>query len=111
MSRECGAPVPAQPTSARQAQTTFKHSDAPMTREVVAYLGLKNYDDLEQADAAAGFSTGFNKVVDLGWFAFIGRPLLWLLQTFHEGVGNWGIASIVRRSSSRLPHRGCGARP
>jgi YidC/Oxa1 family membrane protein insertase len=76
-------------------QTTFKHGDAARTREVVAYLGPKNYDDLEQADAAAGFSTGFNKVIDLGWFAFIGRPLLWLLQKFHEGVGNWGIAIIL----------------
>jgi YidC/Oxa1 family membrane protein insertase len=76
-------------------QTTFKHGDAPMTREVVGYLGPKNYDDLEQADAAAGFTTGFNKVIDLGWFAFIGRPLLWLLQKFHEAIGNWGIAIIL----------------
>jgi hypothetical protein len=43
------------------SQTTFKHGDAAMTREVVAYLGPKNYDDLEQADAAAGFSTGFRR--------------------------------------------------
>jgi YidC/Oxa1 family membrane protein insertase len=75
--------------------TTFKHGDAAMSREVVAYLGPKNYDDLEQVDAAAGFTTGFNKVVDLGWFAFIGRPLLWLLQKFQEVVSNWGVAIIL----------------
>lgn len=75
--------------------TTFMHGDAAMTKEVVGYLGPKNYDDLEQADSAAGFTTGFVKVVDLGWFAFIGRPLLWLLQRFHEVVGNWGIAIIL----------------
>jgi len=34
-------------------------------------------------------------VVDLGWFAFIGRPLLWLLLKFHEVVGNGGISIIL----------------
>lgn len=74
---------------------TFRHGDAAMTKEIVGYLGPKIYDNLEQADAAAGFPTGFGKVVDLGWFAFIGRPLLWLLLKFHEVVGNWGIAIIL----------------
>jgi YidC/Oxa1 family membrane protein insertase len=75
--------------------TTFKHGDAAMERVIVGYLGPKNYDNLEQADTAAGFPTGFSKVIDLGWFAFIGRPLLWLLLKFHEVVGNWGIAIIL----------------
>jgi hypothetical protein len=50
-----------------------------VAQEIVGYLGPKNYDDLDQADLAAGFSTGFKQTVDLGWFAFIGRPLLWPL--------------------------------
>jgi YidC/Oxa1 family membrane protein insertase len=66
-----------------------------LSRTVVAYLGPKNYDDLHAADASAGFQTGFEKVVDLGWFAFIGRPLLWLLQKFQSVVGNWGIAIVL----------------
>ena len=33
--------------------------------------------------------------IDLGWFAFIGRPLLWLLLKFHAFFGNWGIAIIL----------------
>ncbi len=66
-----------------------------VTREIIGYLGPKNYDDLEHADDVAGFSTGFKSTIDLGWFAFIGRPLLWLLQKFHEVVGNWGIAIIL----------------
>src|SRR5262249_44682425 len=74
---------------------TFKRGDAPVTKELVGYLGPKNYDDLEQADAAAGFSTGFKQTVDLGWFAFIGRPLLWLLQKFHEFSGNWGVSIVL----------------
>jgi YidC/Oxa1 family membrane protein insertase len=77
------------------AASMFKQGDAPMTREVIGYLGPKNYDNLEQADVAAGFSTGFSQVIDLGWFAFIGRPLLWLLQKFYELAGNWGISIIL----------------
>ena len=57
--------------------------------------GPKNYTSSSQADDAAGFATGFKKTVDLGWFAFIGRPLLWLLQQFYAFVGNWGIAIIL----------------
>jgi YidC/Oxa1 family membrane protein insertase len=74
---------------------TVRHGDAPMTQEVVGYLGPKNYDDLAHADAGAGFPTGFSTVVDLGWFGFIGRPLLWLLQKFHDLVGNWGLSIIL----------------
>lgn len=65
------------------------------TREVVGYLGPKNYDNLEAADSHAAFSTGFSETVDLGWFAFIGRPLLWLLLKFYSVFGNWGIAIVL----------------
>jgi YidC/Oxa1 family membrane protein insertase len=75
--------------------TVTLQPNVPVTRDVVGYLGPKNYDDLEQAEAAAGFPAGFTTVVDLGWFGFIGRPLLWLLQKFHTGVGNWGISIIL----------------
>lgn len=70
-------------------------SAASFTHEVVAYLGPKNYGPLEQTDAAAGFPTGFSTVVDLGWFGFIGRPLLWLLHKFYDAFGNWGISIIL----------------
>ena len=73
----------------------FKAGDGPVTRELVAYLGPKNYQSLEAADSNAGFSTGFKNTIDLGWFAFIGRPLLWLLLKFHAFFGNWGIAIIL----------------
>ncbi|HWU86576.1 MAG TPA: membrane protein insertase YidC [Kofleriaceae bacterium] len=66
-----------------------------VTHEVVGYLGPKNYHELESADAAAGFSTGFTHTIDFGWFGVIGRPLLWLLQKFYAVVGNWGIAIIM----------------
>ncbi len=73
---------------------SFKPGDT-VTKEVVGYLGPKNYDSLERADEAAGFAPGFKKTIDLGWFAFIGKPLLWLLQRFYSFFGNWGISIIL----------------
>ena len=76
-------------------QVNVRQTDAPLARELVAYLGPKNYSNVDAADAAAGFPTGFKNTVDLGWFAFIGRPLLWLLLKFYSFLGNWGAAIIL----------------
>ena len=65
------------------------------TREVAAYLGPKNYKQLGASDTAAGFATGFDKTIDFGWFGFIGKPLLTMLQFFQSLVGNWGVAIIL----------------
>ncbi len=64
-------------------------------REIVGYLGPKNYDDLNHADGPAGYSTGFNATIDLGWFGFLGKRLLWLLLKFQGVVGNWGVSIIL----------------
>jgi YidC/Oxa1 family membrane protein insertase len=90
-----GLPVGFMRTDLLFPSAMVRPGDPPITREIAAYLGPKNYDDLEEAEAAAGFAPGFTTVVDLGWFGFIGRPLLWLLQKFHDGVGNWGISIIL----------------
>lgn len=73
----------------------MKSDSVPMTEEVVAYLGPKSYHALEAADAAAGYPTGFTHTIDLGWFSFIGKPLLWLLNKFFSFLGNWGLAIIL----------------
>ena len=62
---------------------------------MVGYLGPKNYHELESADQAAGFATGFTETIDFGWFGVIGRPLLWLMLKFYSVVGNWGLAIIM----------------
>ncbi|MBA3451571.1 MAG: membrane protein insertase YidC [Deltaproteobacteria bacterium] len=74
---------------------TMKAGDPPLTQEVVAYLGPKIYNALEAADEAAGFATGFKETIDMGWFAFIGKPLLWLMLKFYAFFGNWGLAIIL----------------
>lgn len=41
-------------------------------------------------------------LVDLGWFAFFGRPLLWLLELYYSYVGNWGISIILLTLTIKL---------
>lgn len=72
-----------------------KPGDAALVREFVAYLGPKNYKELEAADGVAHFSTELKHTIDLGWFGFIGRPLLWLLLEFYAFFQNWGIAIVL----------------
>jgi len=76
-------------------QQTLPAGDHEISQQVVAFLGPKYYDALKLADERGGFPTQFRETIDLGWFAFIGRPLLWLLQTFYSWFGNWGIAIIL----------------
>jgi YidC/Oxa1 family membrane protein insertase len=90
----------AQPSGLMQTDLLFtsqqlKHGDPALVREVVGYLGPKNLDALTGADTAVGFSTGYSQVIDLGWFGFIGKRLLWLLLRFYSVVGNWGIAIVL----------------
>jgi YidC/Oxa1 family membrane protein insertase len=65
------------------------------TTEMVGFFGPKNYKELEGVDAAAGFPTHFTGAIDLGWFAFIGKPLMWLLLKFYSFLGNWGLAIML----------------
>ena len=46
-------------------------------------------------DDLAAVTPELAEVIDLGWFAFFGHPLLWLLRIFHGWVGNWGMAIIM----------------
>ena len=66
-----------------------------LTYEVTGYLGPKNYKELEAAEAASEFPLEFTETIDFGWFAVIGRPLLWLLLKFQSLVGNWAIAIMM----------------
>lgn len=74
---------------------TMRAGEPSPTVDLVTFIGPKHYEELEQADKVAGFSTGFKDTVDLGWFKIIGRPLLSLLQFFYGIVGNWGVAIIL----------------
>ncbi len=47
---------------------------------------------------------GFNlsEAVNFGWFDVIAKPMLWLLNFFHNYIGNYGIAIILLTISIKL---------
>ena len=53
------------------------------------YFGPKKLQILE----AAG--NDLAKSVDFGWFDILGKPMLWLLNFFHQFSGNYGVAIIL----------------
>ena len=73
----------------------FQGGSGALVREIDAYLGPKNYETLEAADSVVGFTTDFTSTVNLGWFGFIGKWLMWLLLKFYAFVGNWGLAIML----------------
>jgi YidC/Oxa1 family membrane protein insertase len=66
-----------------------------MSQSVTAYLGPKYLDALESVAAQIGRDPGFGAAIDLGWFGFLARPLLWLLQFFYSVVANWGLSIVL----------------
>ena len=61
-----------------------------------AFVGPKSLKLLHEID------NGLEKVVDFGFFNWIGRHLLELLKAFYGIVGNWGIAIILLTLLVRL---------
>lgn len=61
---------------------------------MVAYIGPKYLDKLESISGVVGFEAEFGTSIDFPWYAFLARPLLWLLQWFYAFLGNWGLAII-----------------
>jgi YidC/Oxa1 family membrane protein insertase len=55
----------------------------------ISYAGPKSLSNLEKIDKEMA------KVVNLGFFASIGRILLMFLKWFHSVFGNWGVAIIL----------------
>lgn len=59
------------------------------TEVLQIYLGPKDLDVLRAVQEDLG------DAVELGWFAFFARPLLFMLKLFHGATGNWGLAIIL----------------
>lgn len=59
--------------------------DASLT----VYVGPNGVDELAAVDPQLA------EVIDLGWFAFFGHPLLWLLRLFNGWVDNWGVSIVL----------------
>jgi len=65
--------------------------DAGASRTITlhAYMGPKQLDILESISPELG------DAVELGWFGFFARILLWMLKIFQAGVVNWGLAILL----------------
>jgi YidC/Oxa1 family membrane protein insertase len=74
---------------------TFKPESPAVSREVTAFLGPKHYQLLERVDEVAGVQTQFKGTMDLGWFGFLGKPLMWLLLKFYDLLQNWGLSIVL----------------
>jgi YidC/Oxa1 family membrane protein insertase len=53
------------------------------------FMGPKRIQDLKNV------GHDLRKVVDFGWFDFIAKPCLWLMNTFYSVIPNYGVAIIV----------------
>ena len=55
---------------------------------------LSIYAGPQEQDKLKIIASGLDLVVDYGWLTVIAAPLFWVLQFFHQWLGNWGLAII-----------------
>ena len=60
-----------------------------MSLKALTYMGPKEMDSLKAVDPSLA------ETVDMGFFAFIAKPLLVLMNYFYRYVGNYGTAIII----------------
>ncbi|MGD8471219.1 MAG: membrane protein insertase YidC [Desulfobacteraceae bacterium] len=53
------------------------------------FMGPKKIQDLKN------IGNDLNKVVNFGWFDFIAKPCLWLMNLFYSVIPNYGVAIII----------------
>ena len=53
-------------------------------------------------DTAEGKIAGIAETIDYGWFWFLARPMLWMLNMIHHLVMNYGVAIIIMTILLRL---------
>ena len=58
------------------------------------FAGAKVLRILDQYEKKFGFSR-FDLAVDFGWFYFLTKPLFYVLEFFHEFLGNFGLAILA----------------
>jgi YidC/Oxa1 family membrane protein insertase len=49
----------------------------------------------QEQDLLKAAAPGLDRVVDYGMFSVLAEPMFWLLQWFHNLVGNWGWAIVL----------------
>lgn len=69
------------------AKTIAPSATAEFNRRL--YTGPKIQAEMKE------LANGLDLSVDYGMFSILSKPLFWLLQWFHNLVGNWGLAIIL----------------
>ncbi|MGB5864432.1 MAG: membrane protein insertase YidC, partial [Sulfitobacter sp.] len=64
-----------------------------ITNTTQFFSGAKEWDVLKSYEDAGVYN--FIDAIDWGWFAFLTKPIFWLLHQFNIVIGNMGIAIIA----------------
>jgi len=72
----------------RQPEQTIQ-PNTQNTYKYQLFMGPKKIQDLKLV------GHDLQKVVDFGWFDFIAKPCLWLMNLFHSVIPNYGVAIII----------------
>lgn len=81
-----------------RAELIYKPTQAAskISLQQIMYAGPKSIETLKNIDAE------LPGVIDHGFFAFIARPLLYIMKAFYSAIGNWGLAIICLTLLVRL---------
>ena len=55
----------------------------------------KLYAGPQEEYKLAALAPGLDLVKDYGWFTVLSKPLFWLLDQLHKGIGNWGWSIVA----------------
>ncbi|HDK82410.1 MAG TPA: membrane protein insertase YidC, partial [Nitrospirae bacterium] len=69
----------------------------PQNNEFIFYAGPKEYDRLKS------FNSGFENIIDFGWFSIVAMPLFWVLKFFYSFLGNYGWSIVLLTIVTRVP--------
>jgi YidC/Oxa1 family membrane protein insertase len=72
----------------RQPEQTIQ-AGTQYTYKYQIFMGPKKIKDLKNV------GNDLQKVVDFGWFDFIAKPCLWLMNLFYSVIPNYGVAIII----------------
>lgn len=71
------------------------------TKSIVSYI-FAGPREQKILDAAEAKIAGIGESIDYGWFWFLARPMLWLLNAINSTVMNYGVAIIIMTLLLRL---------
>lgn len=60
------------------------------------YIGPTQHGTLDDV------APGFDLTEDYGWLTPVAKPLFWIMKTYHNVTGNWGVAIILLTITVRL---------